>query len=84
MRYTSTVAAVAAVLASTGAVSAAPSYQSQQQLTFLDPVGEQAAAFLKESKAYVDALSGSVGNVAEKGAKWINEHINDPRCESFS
>ena len=84
MRYSSTASAVlAACLATGAAVSAAPSYQSQQQLTFLDPVAEQAASFLKESKAYVDTISGSVGNVAQKGAKWINEHINDPRCEFY-
>lgn len=83
MRYSSTAAIVTALVA--GSAIAAPSfeqYSQQQQLAFLDPVAEQAAAFLKESKSYVENVSGSVGNVAEKGAKWIQEHINDPRCKS--
>lgn len=82
MRYSSTAAIVTALVASVAI--AAPSfeqYAQQQQLTFLDPVADQAAAFLKESKSLVESVSGSVGNVAEKGAKWIQEHMNDPRCE---
>jgi hypothetical protein len=83
MRYSTTAAVIAALAAASSVTSAPSSSQGNgNQIAFLDPVAEQAAAFLKESKEIIDGLSGSVGNVADKGANWIKEHINDPRCKS--
>lgn len=81
MRYSSTAAIVTALVASVAAAPSFEQYSQQQQLTFLDPVAQQASAFLKESKALVESFTESVGNVADKGARWLQEHINDPRCE---
>lgn len=78
-------------LAATVAAAPPSLFNGQEhQLTFLsehvlDPIAQQAAAYLQESKALIDSLTGPLtsagGNVAEKGAAWIKEHINDPRCE---
>merc|ERR1711939_1079430 len=79
MRYS--IPATAAALLATAAttlVTAVPS-TSNGQVVFnnaFDAATKEANTFLQNSKNYVDA---STGNVVEKGAKWIKEHINDPR-----
>lgn len=70
MKATVLIAAAASLAVSTTTSFAAP--QSSPQLTF------GAADLL------IDELAGKLsnaGNVAQQGAAWISEHINDPRCE---
>jgi len=82
MRYS--IPATAAALLATAAttlVTAVPS-TSNGQVVFnnaFDAATKEANTFLQNSKNYVDASTGNFGNVVEKGAKWIKEHINDPR-----
>ena len=70
--------ALASVVAASLAASslAAPSF-GQSQLTFAaDKIADIKASFGELSNIKLDP-----GNVVEKGASWLQSHINDPRCE---
>lgn len=88
MRYLTAVAATAST-ALLAAVQAAPSafdgQQQQHQLTFGSGITKAATNdfdnLLADTKGLTDVLTGNYGNVVSKGAKWVKQHINDPRCE---
>ena len=78
------ISAVAALLSSQPAtVHAAP---GNAQIVML---GKEGRAAVSHTRDYVNHLfeeytagasSPSSGNVVEKGASWVRDHINDPRC----
>ena len=86
MRITASLIVTSALLAGSASLAAPAEGGGHHQLTFLgetmDSVGQEAAEFLRSSQKLVEQISTSSegGNVVEKGAKWIKEHINDPRC----
>lgn len=79
MRY-STLLASSAVALLSGSVTAAPSHE--QQITFLsDHVAQEVDSLLKNAGGLAQGVKGKVGNVVDKGSKWLDAHLNDPRCE---
>ncbi|KAL7003942.1 hypothetical protein EMMF5_006507 [Cystobasidiomycetes sp. EMM_F5] len=91
MRYLTAVAATAST-ALLAAVQAAPSafdgQQQQHQLTFGSGITKAATNdfdnLLADTKGLTDVLTGNYGNVVSKGAKWVKQHINDPRFITVS
>ena len=70
-------AVVAASLAASSSL-AAPSLGQQSQITF----NNAGIAELKSALGELSSIKLDPGNVVQKGASWLKEHINDPRCES--